>query len=49
MPRSFCGRLGGGFRGDAKGADTAFTVARIEMEKVLREQPDYAQALCVLG
>ena len=30
-------------------AETAFTAARVEMEKIVREQPDYAQALCVLG
>jgi len=34
---------------DASGAETAFTAARIEMEKIMREQPDYAQVLCVLG
>ena len=48
MPRSFCEGLAARARGDATGAETAFTAARVEMEKIVREQPDYAQALCVL-
>jgi tetratricopeptide (TPR) repeat protein len=30
-------------------AHRAFTVARVEIEKILREQPDYPEALCLLG
>ena len=36
-------------RNDASGAGTAFTAARIELEKILREQPDNAEALSALG
>jgi serine/threonine-protein kinase len=49
MPRSFFEGLAARSRSDATGAETAFTAARIEMEEIVREQPDYAQALCVLG
>ena len=49
MPRSFFAGLAARARSDATGAETAFTAARIEMEKIMREQPDYAQVLCVLG
>ena len=36
-------------RGDVTAARAAFTAARSEAEKVVREQPDYAQGLTVLG
>jgi len=49
MPRSFCEGLAARARNDVTGAEKAFTAARVEMEKIVREQPDYAQALCVLG
>jgi TolB-like protein/predicted Zn-dependent protease/tRNA A-37 threonylcarbamoyl transferase component Bud32 len=49
LPRSFCEGLIARTRGDATATETAFTAARVEMEKILREQPDYAQALCVMG
>ncbi len=49
MPRSFCEGLAARARNDATGAQAAFAAARVEMEKIVREQPDYAQALCVLG
>ena len=49
MPRSFFEGLAARIRNDANGAEAAFTRARDEMEKIVREQPDYAQALCVLG
>ncbi len=34
---------------DDKKASSAFTAARAKQEKVVRAQPDYAPALCVLG
>jgi len=49
MPRSFFEGLVARVRNDATGAETAFTAARVEIEKIVREQPDYARALCVLG
>ena len=49
MPRSFFAGLAARAQSDATGAETAFSAARIEMEKIVREQPDYAQALSVLG
>lgn len=49
MPRSFCDGLVARARGDVTGAERAFSAAHVEMEKILREQPDYAQARCVLG
>jgi tetratricopeptide (TPR) repeat protein len=36
-------------RGDAAGAQAAFTAAREHQEKLLSEQGEYAPALCVLG
>jgi TolB-like protein/Tfp pilus assembly protein PilF len=48
-PRSFCQGLAARAGNDATGAETAFIAARVEMEKIVREQPDYAQALCVMG
>jgi serine/threonine-protein kinase len=49
VPRSFYEGLAARTRNNATGARKAFTAAHIEMEKIVREQPDYAQALCVLG
>jgi len=49
MPRPFCEGLVARSRGDVTGAERAFSAAHEEMEKILREQPDYAQAFCVLG
>jgi len=49
MPRSFFEGLAARARNDATGAETAFAAARVEMEEIVRQQPDYAQALCVLG
>ena len=36
-------------RGDEAAARAAFTRARARQEEILRAQPDYAPALCVLG
>ena len=36
-------------RGDATVARAAFTAARAEVEKTMREQPEYAQGLTILG
>jgi TolB-like protein/class 3 adenylate cyclase len=49
MPRSFCEGLAARAGNNPTGADRAFIAARVEMEKIVREQPDYAQALCVMG
>src|SRR5947208_4498796 len=49
MPRPFCEGLVARARGDVTRAEKAFNAAHLEMEKILREQPDYAQAFCVLG
>ena len=49
MPRPFCEGLVARAQGDVTRAEKAFSAAHLEMEKILREQPDYAQAFCVLG
>src|SRR5713101_1286820 len=49
MPRSFCEGLTARARGDAAAAEKAFNATRIEMENLVRELPDYAEALCILG
>ena len=36
-------------RGDSAAAEAAFKSARVEVEKVVREQPDYGEPLCVLA
>jgi tetratricopeptide (TPR) repeat protein len=36
-------------QGDSVAADAAFSEARTRQEKLVREQPEYAPALCVLG
>ncbi len=36
-------------RGDAGAAQTAFTAARAQQEEIVRAQPEFAPALCVLG
>ena len=48
-PRTFFEALAARARGDATGARAAFTAARAEVEKTMREQPDYAQGIIVLG
>jgi TolB-like protein/class 3 adenylate cyclase/Tfp pilus assembly protein PilF len=49
MPRSFCEGLAARAQGDAVAAEKAFTATRVEMENLVREQPDYAEAQCMLG
>ncbi|HEU5245814.1 MAG TPA: FlgO family outer membrane protein [Candidatus Udaeobacter sp.] len=48
-PRAYFEAVAARARGDATVARTAFTAARAEMENTIREQPDYAQGLTVLG
>ena len=36
-------------RADQPAARAAFTNARKELEKIVRDQPDYAEALCALA
>ena len=48
-PRPFFEALAARARGDASGALAAFTAARAEVEKTMREQADYAQGITVLG
>ena len=49
MPRNVFEGIAARARGDSATARAAFTAARAEMEKIVTEQPDYAEALCMLG
>src|SRR6266536_3026865 len=49
MPKDFCEGVAARARDDLATAESAFTAARDEMAKVVHEQPDYAEALSVLG
>jgi len=49
MPKNFCEGIAARARGDASAAEAAFASARSEMEKLVDEQPEYAEALSVLG
>jgi tetratricopeptide (TPR) repeat protein len=49
MPRSFLEGLASQARNDHTAAVAAFATTRTEMEESLRKQPDYAEALCILG
>jgi TolB-like protein/Flp pilus assembly protein TadD len=49
MPRSFCEGIAARTLGDASAAEAAFAAARAEMARLVDEQPDYAEALSVLG
>jgi TolB-like protein/Tfp pilus assembly protein PilF len=49
FPRAWSEAIAARARGDAEVAQKAFRAARVEMEQTVREQPDYAAALCVLG
>src|SRR5439155_16886152 len=48
-PRLFYEGWAARSRNDAKAAETAFTAARVELEKIVREQPNEAEPLCTLG
>jgi len=48
-PRSFCEGLAARVFGDNEAAMNAFAAAREEMETVLQKQPDYAEAMSVIG
>jgi len=49
MCRPFYQGLGARSINDAVSAKNAFEAARVEMEKIVQEEPDYPQALTVLG
>jgi serine/threonine-protein kinase len=49
LPRSFCQGLAGRAKGDTATAEQAFDAARSELEAVVNQQQDYAQAWSVLG
>ena len=49
FPRSWCLALAARAKGDAPAAQAAFTAARAEVERTVREQPEYGPSLCVLG
>jgi TolB-like protein/class 3 adenylate cyclase/Tfp pilus assembly protein PilF len=49
FPNTWCEGLVARMRGDQQGARAAFLEARAELEKMVRDQPDYAEALCALG
>ena len=49
LPRSWCEGVVAQLRGDKAAASAAFSNARAEGAKLVAEQPDYAEGLCVLG
>jgi TolB-like protein/class 3 adenylate cyclase/Tfp pilus assembly protein PilF len=49
FPRASCEGVVAQMRGDKAAANAAFTTARNEAAKLIADQPDYAEALCVLG
>jgi TolB-like protein/class 3 adenylate cyclase/Tfp pilus assembly protein PilF len=49
FPQSWCEGVVAQARGDKTAARGAFTNARTKVAKLLAEQPDYAEGLCVLG
>jgi serine/threonine protein kinase len=49
LSRSFIEGLMARVRGDTAAARTAFANARAQQEELVRAQPDYAPALCMLG
>jgi len=49
FPQVWCEGIVAQIRGDTASARAAFSSARNEMAKLVREQPAYAEALCALG
>jgi tetratricopeptide (TPR) repeat protein len=49
FPNSWCEGLAAHMRGDEQTARVEFLKARTELEKELRDQPNYAEAICALG
>jgi len=49
FPNGWCQGLVARLRGDEPAARAAFTSARKELSQIVRDQPDYAAALCALG
>jgi TolB-like protein/class 3 adenylate cyclase/Flp pilus assembly protein TadD len=49
VPRSWCEGVVAQMRGDKAAAHAAFTSVRAEAAKIVAEQPNYAEGLCVLG
>ena len=49
FPRTLCEGIVAQLRGDKAAADAAFARTRSEAAKLVAEQPDYPEGLCVLG
>jgi TolB-like protein/class 3 adenylate cyclase/Tfp pilus assembly protein PilF len=49
FPRSWCEGVVAQLRGDKAAAHAAFTSVRAEAAKIVAEQPNYTEGLCVLG
>lgn len=49
IPREWFGGLAARSFGDAAAAQAAFTAARLRMDKIVRQQPEYAEAWSLLG
>jgi tetratricopeptide (TPR) repeat protein len=49
FPRSWCDGFLARAQGDSARAREAFLTARAESEKIVREQPNFGEALCALG
>jgi serine/threonine-protein kinase len=49
FPPTWCEGVVAQMGGDKVGAHAAFTSARNEVAKLIADQPDYAEALCVIG
>jgi serine/threonine-protein kinase len=49
FPNGWCEGLAAWFRGNKRAARSAFNNARKELQQTVRDQPDYAAALCALG